>query len=121
MVTLGTLLKDARLVIEKSDALVLLCELVKKDKGWVLTHRSEEVSDDVYGEYRKMVMRRAAGEPVAYITGKKEFYSLDFEVTRDVLIPRPDTEVLAEWAIENSDSQTDLHRQRLSGAYCRIL
>lgn len=108
MVTLGTLLKDARLVIEKSDALVLLCELAQKDKAWLLTHRSETVSDDVYDKYREMVMRRAAGEPVAYIIGKKEFYSLDFEVTRDVLIPRPDTEVLAGWAIENSDCSSKL-------------
>ena len=102
MVTLGTLLKDASLLIEKSDALVLLCDLLDKDKGWLLTHRSEQTTDDMYAEYRERVRRRASGEPVAYITGKKEFYSIEFEVTRDVLIPRPDTEILAEWAIEHS-------------------
>ena len=104
MVTLGTLLRDASLLIEKTDALVLLCDLTDKDKAWLLTHRSEEVTDEVYADFRERVRRRAAGEPVAYITGKKEFYSLEFEVTRDVLIPRPDTEILAEWAIEHSQS-----------------
>ena len=100
MVTLGTLLKDSYLLIEKNDAVVLLCDLIQKDKAWLLTHRSEKADDEAAAEFRSRIKRRSAGEPVAYITGKKEFFSLEFEVTRDVLIPRPDTEILAQWAID---------------------
>lgn len=105
MVTLGTLLKDSYLLIEKIDAVVLLSDLIGKDKAWILTHRSTPADEKLCIEFRDRIKRRLNGEPVAYITGKKEFYSLEFEVTCDVLIPRPETEILAEWAIENTRDQ----------------
>ncbi len=54
----------------------------------------EEVDDEIRGAFRELVRRRAGGTPVAYLVGHREFYSLDFEVTSDVLIPRPETELL---------------------------
>ncbi|MBL4818604.1 MAG: peptide chain release factor N(5)-glutamine methyltransferase [Deltaproteobacteria bacterium] len=58
-------------------------------------------------DFRKFVKRRAAGEPVAYITGVKEFYGHEFEVNSDVLIPRPDTEKLVELALKRLDPNQD--------------
>lgn len=52
--------------------------------------------------YESLLARRAAGEPVAYLTGEKEFWSLLLKVTPDVLIPRPDTELLVEWALQGA-------------------
>jgi release factor glutamine methyltransferase len=56
-------------------------------------------SPDLLAVFRQYVQRAAAHEPVAYIVGRKEFYSLDFKVTRDVLVPRPETEILVEQAV----------------------
>lgn len=60
--------------------------------------------------YREIILRRLQGEPVAYLTGRKEFYSLNFKVNRNVLIPRPDTEILVEKAIEQGKSVGPLVR-----------
>lgn len=60
----------------------------------------EPVEDDVKAQFRELVKQRAAGTPVAYLVGNREFYSLKFEVTRDVLIPRPETETLVLESIE---------------------
>ena len=50
--------------------------------------------------FRSLVARRAGGEPIAYLTGRREFWSLPLQVTTDTLIPRPETELLVEWALE---------------------
>ncbi len=58
------------------------------------------VGDESLSQLRQLVKRAAEHEPIAYLTGKKEFYSLEFEITKDCLIPRPETELLVERAIE---------------------
>ncbi len=64
------------------------------------THFDDELSEDVRGRMRALVKRRANLEPVAYLVGHREFFSLDFEVNSDVLIPRPETEMLVMEALE---------------------
>ncbi len=59
----------------------------------------ETASADVQERFRALVERRAAGEPIAYLTGTREFMGMPFSVTADVLIPRPETELLVEWAL----------------------
>lgn len=76
------------------DAEVLLAAARKCERIALYTAFEEIVADDVRTAFRDLVKRRAAGAPVAYLVGKKEFYSLSFRVTPDVLIPRPETEHL---------------------------
>jgi release factor glutamine methyltransferase len=68
---------------------VLLCQRIQ-----LYTRFDEPASDDVRARYRELVRQRAAGKPVAYLVGRREFFSLSFLVTPDVLIPRPETEFL---------------------------
>lgn len=82
------------------DADCLLQFLFNKDKTWVLLHRNENVAPELETAFAKLVEKRKTGLPVAYITGKKEFYGIDYYVTQDVLIPKPDTEILVEKAVE---------------------
>jgi len=70
------------------------------DRAHLFAHPERELTDEEAGNYQAMVDRRAAGVPVQYITGHQEFYGLDFRVTPDVLIPRPETEHLVEAALE---------------------
>lgn len=76
------------------DAEVLLAHCRKCDRISLYTSFAEDVEEPVRAKYRDLVRRRADGEPVAYLVGHREFYSLDFDVNPDVLIPRPETEHL---------------------------
>jgi release factor glutamine methyltransferase len=76
------------------DAEVLLAKARGCERIQLYTSFDEEVGEDVRAVFRDHVRRRAAGEPVAYLVGHREFFSLTFRVTRDVLIPRPETEHL---------------------------
>ena len=82
------------------DADCLLQFLFNKDKTWILLHRNENVAPELETDFAKLVQKRKTGLPVAYITGKKEFYGIEYYVTPDVLIPKPDTEILVEKAVE---------------------
>jgi release factor glutamine methyltransferase len=85
---------------ERRAAGILLCHALGIDRTHLLTRSSEQVDEARYESYLASVVRRAAGEPLQYITGHQEFYGLDFIVTPDVLIPRPETEFLVERVIE---------------------
>jgi release factor glutamine methyltransferase len=78
------------------DAEVLLMHLLKTDRLQLLTHPEKVLTEAEVAGYSRWVERRCQGEPVAYIVGEKEFWSLRFEVNREVLIPRPETECLIE-------------------------
>jgi release factor glutamine methyltransferase len=76
------------------DAEVLLAEARGCERIQLYTAFDETPSEDVLAPFRQFVRRRVAGEPVAYLVGRREFYSMSFEVTPDVLIPRPETELV---------------------------
>ena len=82
------------------EAEILLAYAKQCPRIQLYTHFDDELSDEVRGRMRALVKRRADLEPVAYLVGHREFFSLDFEVNRDVLIPRPETELLVMEALE---------------------
>jgi len=81
------------------DAEVLLAHVLGRDRAWLYAHPQAMLSPDQLHHYRDLISRRARREPVAYLTGHKEFFGLDFIVTPEVLIPRPETELLIEQAL----------------------
>ena len=85
---------------ERLDAELLLLHIVKKPRSWLFTHADDVPDMDVQTDYARLLDRRASGEPVAYITGHRGFWSLDLEVTPATLIPRPETELLVELALQ---------------------
>lgn len=82
------------------DADCLLQQALQKDRSWLRLHETEAVDASDSARFEAMLRRRERGEPVAYITGMRGFWSLDLEVGPATLIPRADTEVLVEWALE---------------------
>ena len=85
----------------------LLMPLLQEGRAFLITHAGDAVAPETLAVFRDLTSRRANGEPLQYITGHQEFYGLDFEVNHDVLIPRPETELLVETAlglIGDSDS-----------------
>ncbi len=104
---IGTLLLEGKKALQEAgiesyalDAEALLCHLLKKDRVFLSVHRDEAVDEELAAAYKSMIERRKSHEPIAYITGEKEFMSLSFSVSPGVLIPRPDTETLVEFAID---------------------
>jgi release factor glutamine methyltransferase len=83
-----------------SDAELLLMHVLGKDRAWMLAYWRDEIDTDCSIPYHSAIERRRAGEPIQYITGETEFFGLPMRVTRDVLIPRPETEHVVEKAIE---------------------
>ncbi len=86
--------------IDAREARILLAEASGLSQASLLAHPERALPADVEVRFRAHAERRRAGEPVAYILGRREFYGLDFAVDRAVLIPRPETELLVELALE---------------------
>jgi len=113
-VVIGELLKDATAALSAAgiesarlDSEVLLSFLLKKERLYLLINKNQETEAEIETAFRELIKRRAQNEPVAYIVGNREFMSLDFTVCPGVLIPRPDTETLVEFAIKNlSDKES---------------
>lgn len=93
----------AHLGLERLDAQLLLLQVLGRPAGeraWLLAHDGDTLDEGQQQQFTVLCGRRAAGEPLAYIVGRKEFFGLDVMVDRRVLVPRPDTETLVEWALE---------------------
>ncbi len=82
------------------DAELLLAHSLDKDRTWLYTHFSTRLEPNELNKFGQLLGRREQREPVAYMTGVKEFFGLEFHVNRQVLIPRPETEILVETALE---------------------
>jgi release factor glutamine methyltransferase len=81
------------------EAKLLLARVINRDRAWLAAHGDAPLSRDQALAFDALARRRRDGEPVAYLTGRREFFGLDLEITRDVLIPRPETELLVELAL----------------------
>lgn len=108
--TLAQALNQAHtLGLARIDAQLLLLHAVgRPDAGraWLLAHDTDAMDEATHAQFIALCQRRLAGEPVAYLTGRKEFYGLPLQVDARVLDPRPDTETLVDWALEVIAPQT---------------
>jgi release factor glutamine methyltransferase len=84
---------------------ILLAHTLGCDRAWLAAHGDAKLSAAQTAAFEALARRRREGEPVAFLTGRREFYGLDLEITPDVLIPRPETELLVEMALERIDDQ----------------
>lgn len=88
------------------EAKLLLAHVMKCDRAWLAAHGEAPLTRDQALTFEALARQRREGEPVAYLTGAREFFGLDLEITRDVLIPRPETELLVELALTWLDQQS---------------
>ena len=101
-------LKDAADALDAADvadarpqAASLLAFALNRDRTFLFAHSGQELTSDELAAFTSLIRRRSSREPYQYIVGRQEFYGLDFQVTPDVLIPRPETEILVEAAIKH--------------------
>ena len=98
--TIAGLLAQARRRIDPADADLLLAHALGRSRTWLLAHGDDGITAAEAARFTALVERRAAGEPVAYLTGSRGFWTLDLAVTPATLVPRPETELLVELALE---------------------
>jgi release factor glutamine methyltransferase len=98
--TLGAALKSAEACIDRVDARVLLGHVISRDAAYLITHSDVPLTLEEASAFERLVERRVQGEPVAYLTGSREFFGRRFRVSPAVLIPRPETELVVELALE---------------------
>jgi release factor glutamine methyltransferase len=87
------------------EARILLAHVLECDRAWLAAHGDAALSAAQASNFDALTRRRHNGEPVAYLTGHREFFGLDLEITPDVLIPRPETELLVGLALERIDGR----------------
>lgn len=104
MTTVRDLLQEGKCQLDgfespRLEAEILLMHTLGVSRAWLFAHSDQTIEGSAADMYRKHIQRRQGGEPIAYITGTREFWSLDFKVSPAVLIPRPETEILIEAAL----------------------
>lgn len=112
--TIGRALISARERLDEAgsptaslDAQVILAYVLGVDRSWLFAHHEHTLSAEQATAYTELIARRIHHEPVAYLIGRKEFYGLDFQVDRRVLIPRPETELLVDVVLDFVSGQQD--------------
>jgi release factor glutamine methyltransferase len=105
MTTVTELLQKAEQSINCSDsarldAEILFCDVMQFDRARIYSHPEQIVPDDKSALFQSLIEQRQQGRPIAHLTGKKEFWSLEFAINEDTLIPRPETELLVETALQ---------------------
>ena len=99
--TVAAALESARaLGVERLDAHLLLGHVLERSRAWLLAHGDDALAEQHAAAFAALAQRRAAGEPFAYLVGQREFHGLVLAVSSAVLVPRPDTETLVDWALE---------------------
>jgi len=103
--TLRNAIDESAQTIARRDAETLLAHILQRDRPWLIAHTDDTISAEHLSELRILTARRAANTPLQHLTGIQEFFGLTLRVTRDTLIPRPETELLVEavldWVTEN--------------------
>ena len=106
--TVQALLREAAVGTDAVDAEWLLGHVVGRPRSWLYAHRDDAVAPADAERFRALLARRVAGEPVAYLTGRRGFWSFDLAVTPATLIPRPETELLVELALDRLPADKSL-------------
>lgn len=100
-VTPASVLQHARSTgVARLDALLLMTHHWRKSRAWLTAHDDDPIPNELRAPMFAALAARASGVPLAYLTGTQDFYGLTLQVTADVLIPRPETEHLVDWALE---------------------
>ena len=113
-------LESARVPSARLAAELLLMHAVGRDRAWLYAHSEEEIASDAREKFFALIARRAQGVPTQHLTGRQEFWGLEFEITPDVLIPRPETEHVVEVALDRLRTHLGASPTALVDAALRI-
>ncbi len=106
----------------KLDSEILMSEVIKKDRKFIILNLKHEIEKNSFSYFKSLVNKRSRGKPIAYITGKKSFWKYEFEINENVLVPRPDTELIIEEVLKFSKNKNKLNVLDIgTGSGCILL
>ena len=104
------------------DSEILMSRVIKKDRKFLILNQKKQIKNSELKLYQQLISKRASGKPIAYLTGKKNFWKYDFKVNEDVLIPRPETELIVEQVLKLYKNKSKLRILDIGvGSGCIIL
>ena len=115
-------LKNNKIKSPLLDSELLMSKVINKDRKLVLLNLDQEMKKESYVSFIKLIKERSKGKPIAHLTGKKSFWKYDFDVNENVLIPRPDTEIIIEQVLRLYKNKTKINFLDIGvGSGCIIL
>ena len=105
----GRILKENNIDSFQLDSEILMSKAIDKDRKYLILNMKELIKENQFNYFIKLINQRSKGRPVAYIIGKKEFWKYEFNINSDVLIPRPDTELIIDQALEVTKNKSKLN------------
>ena len=116
------ILRESGIKSYKIDSEILMSRVIKKNRADTILNSKTELSQKDYNLYENLIIQRSKQKPIAYLTGKKEFWKYEFSVTKDVLIPRPDTEIIVEKTLKLTKNKNKLKILEIGiGSGCILL
>ena len=116
------ILRESGIKSYKIDSEILMSRVIKKNRADIILNSKTELSQKDYNLYENLIIQRSKQKPIAYLTGKKEFWKYEFSVTKDVLIPRPDTEIIVEKTLKLTKNKNKLKVLEIGiGSGCILL
>ena len=116
------ILKKSKISNPQLDSEILLSNLIKRDKKHIILNPKELLNLEQKEKFKNLIERRTKGEPIAYLINRKEFWKDEFFVNKDVLIPRPDTELIIEQVLRNYSKHSQLQVLDIgTGSGCILL
>jgi len=104
------------------DCEILMSKVLNKSRKFIIMNPNEEINDNEYENFKKLIFSRTKNKPIAYITGEKSFWKYDFTVNDKVLIPRPDTEIIIEQVLKIYEKKKGINFLEIGiGSGCIIL
>ena len=102
------ILKINNIKTHKLDSEILMSKIIRKEKEYLIFNPKEEISEKDLQSFNSLINHRLNGMPIAYIIGKKEFWKYEFNLSKDVLIPRPDTEIVVDQILKFTKNKSKL-------------
>ena len=117
-----TILRESGIKSYKIDSEILMSRVIKKNRADIILNLNTNLSQEDYNLYENLIIQRSKQKPIAHLIGKKEFWKYEFRVTKDVLIPRPDTEIIVEKTLKLTKNKNKLKVLEIGiGSGCILL
>ena len=115
-------LKKNKIKSANLDCEILMSDVIKKDRSYIIINQKKTLSKKDLDNFNQLIEKRKKGEPIAYLTGKKDFWKHEFKVSKDILIPRPDSELIVEHILEFTKNRSKLNVLDIGvGSGCLLL